>query len=165
MIERPLPEIAEKSDLSSIVRQAQRVEYMRLTPWRPTISLDEERRRAFLGEISWGERLNENGERVVSVTLPIRRVHAVQAAITLESADVERILVSERTSMLPFAIGATLIVFLSSMLLTVVIAQPLRRLAAAADRLRISGATRLHLPDVSQAQGRDRRAGAFARSR
>lgn len=150
--ETPLPSIeaAENNIGQSIERAAERVEYLRLTPWRPTITLAEERRRALAGEIARGERLNETGERVVSVTLPIRRVHAVLGTVTLESADVERILVAERASMIPFMIGAAIIIFLSSMLLTLLIAQPLRRLAAAADRLRITGATRLHLPEISK---------------
>jgi two-component system sensor histidine kinase ChvG len=102
------------------------------------------------GEIAGGERLDENGDRVVSVTLPIRRVQAVLGTVTLESADVERILVAERASMIPFMIGAAVAIFLSSLLLALFIAQPLRRLAWAADRLRLTGATRLHLPDVSK---------------
>ena len=143
-----LPQIGQRADIRRSINQiAENAGYFRLTPWRPSITLDEERRRALLGEIALGERLNERGERVVSVTLPVRRVQAVQAVITLESADVERLLLAERMAMIPFAIGASLVIFLSSMLLTVVIAQPLRHLAAAADRLRLSGATRLHLPE------------------
>ncbi|MGE0597433.1 MAG: ATP-binding protein [Hyphomonadaceae bacterium] len=150
MNETPLPEIgAEPSIGQSLERAAERVEYLRLTPWRPTITLEEEQQRALAGEIARGERLNEKGERVVSVTLPIRRVHAVLGTVTVESADVERILVAERAGMLPFMAGAAIIIALSSLLLTWLIARPLRRLAAAADRLRITGATRLSLPDVS----------------
>lgn len=134
----------------AIERAAERVEYLRLTPWRPTITLDAERARAMRGEIALGERLNERGERVVSVTLPIRRVHAVVATVTLESADVERILVAERAGMMPFILGATVVVLLSSLLLALFIARPLRRLALAADSLRLSGATRLKLGDVAK---------------
>jgi two-component system sensor histidine kinase ChvG len=150
--ETPLPRLEPSRDNlgQKLGRAAEQVEYMRLTPWRPTITLEEERRRALAGEIARGERLNESGLRVVSVTLPIRRVHAVLGVVTLESADVERILVAERASMTPFLLGATLIVFLSSLLLTFLIAQPLRRLAAAADRLRVTGATRLDLPEISR---------------
>jgi len=143
-------EIAQEDHASlgrSIERAARRVEYLRLTPWRPSITLEEERARALRGEIARGERLNERGERVVSVTLPVRRVQAVVATVTMESADVERILVAERASMIPFMLGATVVVFLSSLLLALFIARPLRRLALAADSLRQSGATRLTLPD------------------
>jgi two-component system sensor histidine kinase ChvG len=149
--ETPLPDVDSRASIGeSIERAAKRVEYLRLTPWRPTITLEEEHARAMRGEIVSGERLNEKGERVVSVSLPLRRVQAVMGVVTIESADVERILVAERASMIPFIIGATIAVFMSSLLLALFIARPLRRLAAAADSLRLSGATRLSLPDVSR---------------
>jgi two-component system, OmpR family, sensor histidine kinase ChvG len=149
--ETPLPPIESETDIGRTIEQAAaNMEYLRITPWRPTISLAEEQSRAMLGEISFGQRLNELGERVVSVSLPIRRVHAVYGVITLETADVERILVAERIAMIPFFVGATVVTILSSLLLTVLIAEPLRRLADAADRLRATGATRLVLPDITR---------------
>jgi two-component system sensor histidine kinase ChvG len=150
--ENPLPQVGEDEPNigESIEHAAQNVEYLRLTPWRPTITLQQAQQRAMLGEIAVGQRLNENGERVVSVTLPIRRVHRVLGTVTVESADVERILVAERVAVVPFIISATLVIFISSMLLTLFIARPLRRLAAAADRLRLTGATRLQLSDITK---------------
>jgi two-component system sensor histidine kinase ChvG len=149
--ETPLAPVGERQSIGqSIERATKGVEYMRLTPWRPTITLASERTRALAGEITRGERLNERGERVVSVSLPVRRVQAVVGAVTVESADVERILVAERAAMIPFVLGATVAIFLSSLLLALFIARPLRRLAAAADSLRMTGATRLFLPDVSK---------------
>jgi two-component system, OmpR family, sensor histidine kinase ChvG len=149
--EHPIGPPGQNGDFAANLQKTMRnIEYVRLTPWHPTTSLAEERARAMHGEIAGGERLDENGDRVVSVTLPIRRVQAVLGTVTLESADVERILVAERASMIPFIIGAAIAIFLSSLLLALFIAQPLRRLAWAADRLRLTGATRLHLPDVSK---------------
>lgn len=149
--ERALPNIGDEPSIGdSIGRATQRLEYLRLTPWRPTITLEEEHRRAMRGEIVRGERLNEKNERVVSVTLPLRRVQQVMGTVTIESADVERILVAERASMIPFMIGATIAILLSSMLLALSIARPLRRLAGAADSLRMTGATRLTMPDLSK---------------
>jgi two-component system sensor histidine kinase ChvG len=144
--ERSLDAPRNEDIAGRIVRAA----HFRLTPWHPTFTLEEEHARALRGEIVRGERLNERGERVVSVTLPLRRVQAVLGVVTIESADVERILIDERASMLPFVIGATIAIFMSSLLLALFIALPLRRLAAAADSLRVSGATRLRLPDVSR---------------
>ncbi len=131
-------------------RAARGAEHFRLTPWRATTTFDDERARALRGEIVSGERLNERGERVVSVTMPLRRVHAPLGTVTIESADVERILLAERATMMPFVLGAGLMVFLSSLVLALFIARPLRRLASAADSLRLSGATRLKLPDVAK---------------
>jgi two-component system sensor histidine kinase ChvG len=146
-----LPRIGEEESIGDAIgRVARNAQSWRLTPWRETISLEQEHQRAMRGEIVSGERLNEKGERVVSVTLPLRRVQMVMGTVTIESADVERILVAERASMIPFVLGAAIAVFLSSLLLALSIARPLRRLAGAADALRVTGATRLSLPDVSK---------------
>jgi two-component system sensor histidine kinase ChvG len=83
------------------------------------------------------------------VSLPIQRVHAVLGFLTLESADVERILVAERVALLPFVVAAAVVTCLASTLLALFIAQPLKRLALAADRIRTTSATRLSLPDVA----------------
>ncbi|MEQ1818128.1 MAG: ATP-binding protein [Terricaulis sp.] len=147
---RTTPVADDESLGERIGNVARQVEYMRLTPWRPTTTLEEEQSRAVRGEIVDGERLNERGERVVSVTVPLRRVQQVMGTVTTESADVERILVAERASMIPFMIGATIAIFLSSLLLALFIARPLRRLASAADSLRLTGATRLTLPEDSR---------------
>lgn len=149
--ETPLPDPGARASVGEwIARAARRLENLRLTPWRPTIDLGEEKRRALSGEVVRGERLNEKGERVVSVSMPVRRVQQIVGAVTVESADVERILVAERASMIPFVIGASIAIFLSSLLLAAFIAWPLRRLASAADSLRSTGATRLALPDVAR---------------
>ncbi len=149
--ETPLPQLGPRSNIGQTLEDAaQGVEYWRLTPWHATITLAEARRRALRGEIVYGERLNERHERVVSVTMPLRRVQQVLGTVTVESPDVERILVAERASMIPFVLGAGIAIFLSSLLLALFIAQPIRRLAQAADRLRMTGATRLSLPDVSK---------------
>ena len=147
---RETPITSDENLAEKLERVARRVEYLRLTPWRPTTTLEEEQRRAVRGEIVDGERLNERGERVVSVTLPFRRVQQVIGTVTTESADVERILVAERASMIPFMIGATIAIFLSSLLLALFIARPLRKLAGEADALRLTGSTRLSLPDVAR---------------
>lgn len=147
---RETPIASDENLAERLGRAARQVEYLRLTPWRPTTTLEEEQRRAMRGEIVNGERLNERGERVVSVTVPFRRVQQVIGTVTTESADVERILVAERASMIPFMIGATIAIFLSSLLLALFIARPLRKLAGEADALRVTGATRLSLPDVSR---------------
>ncbi len=148
--ERQLESGDERDIGRRIGSAARHVERIRLTPWRPSFTTEEERSRALRGEIVRGERLNERGERVVSVSLPVRRVQAVLGVVTIESADVERILVAERASMIPFMLGATIVIFMSSVVLALFIAVPIRRLAAAADSLRVSGATRLRLPEESR---------------
>ena len=115
-------------------------------PWRPDFTLKEELRRAAMGERLSGQRKGDQGERVVSVSIPIQHVQAVVGVLTLESGDVEDILQAERRAMLPFIGVAVVIWFMSSLLLALLIAEPLQTLANVADRLRLGQATRLEAP-------------------
>jgi len=120
----------------------------RLRPWRPDFTAEEERARAAAGALVAGQRRGELGERVISVSLPIQRVEAVIGILTVEAGDVDEIIRRERRAMLPFFVGAWAVTALASFLLALTIAIPVRRLAEAADSLRLSGATRLELPDA-----------------
>jgi two-component system sensor histidine kinase ChvG len=123
--------------------------------------LEAEVHGAMLGQKVAGMRTTETGERVVSVSIPIQRVQAVLGVLTLEASDVDEIISAERKALIPFiliAIGVTLI---SSFLLTRLIAQPILRLASAADRVRLSRARAIHLPDLAR---RDDEIGDLTRS-
>ena len=160
IIERPLPPAepaaTPKGDVqktASTIGDALRgLLVWRLAPWHPDFTLAQERSRAAKGDRVAGQRLGDSGERVVSVSIPIQRVQAVLAVLTVESGDVDDILNAERRSMLPFIIVAGAISLLFSALLSLVIAQPLRRLAFAADQVRETGATRLFLPEATTRQ-------------
>lgn len=145
----PLREGGWRSFVRGLEDAAKNFEYWRITPWRPTITLDQAREAALRGEAAQGQRVDERGERVVMVSLPLQRVEAVLGFMTLESADVERILVAERLALLPFIIAAAIVMCLASTLLALFIANPLKRLSEKADALRTSGATRLELPDLT----------------
>jgi two-component system sensor histidine kinase ChvG len=123
--------------------------------------LEAEVHGAMLGQKVAGMRTTETGERVVSVSIPIQRVQAVLGVLTLEASDVDEIISAERMALIPFiliAIGVTLI---SSFLLTRLIAQPILRLAGAADRVRLSRARAISLPDLAR---RDDEIGDLTRS-
>ncbi len=104
---------------------------------------------ALLGETVAGERIDENGERVVSVSVPVQHVIAVLGVVTVESNDVSEIVAAERRALLPFIIVAILVTMMSSIMLTVLIARPIRSLAEAADRVRRSGGRQVNIPDMS----------------
>jgi two-component system sensor histidine kinase ChvG len=72
----------------------------------------------------------------------------VVGVLTLESAEVEEILAAERLAMLPFIFASALATLLAAALLALVIARPLRRLAMAADQVRLSGAPRMDLAEL-----------------
>jgi two-component system sensor histidine kinase ChvG len=95
-------------------------------------------------------RPSEDGGRVVSVSIPIRHVRAVLGVLTLEAGDVESTIAAERAALLPFILIAVGVALLSSLLLTQLIAVPVLRLARAADRVRLSRARAIALPDLAQ---------------
>ncbi|MCF6293856.1 MAG: sensor histidine kinase, partial [Robiginitomaculum sp.] len=109
----------------------------------------EEVSTALLGETVAGERIDENGERVVSVSVPVQHVVAVLGVVTVESDDVEQIIAAERQALIPFIIVAVLVTLASSLTLTFVIARPIRSLALAADRIRRGQVRRASIPDFS----------------
>jgi two-component system sensor histidine kinase ChvG len=96
-------------------------------------------------------RFNEDGELVASVTVPIRRVQAIYGLVTAEIGGIEDLVSDARLAILPFFGLACAAAILSSLLLTTAIAQPIRQLAVAADRVRegIAAAGRARIPDFS----------------
>nr|AMK59385.1 sensor histidine kinase [uncultured bacterium UPO57] len=96
-------------------------------------------------------RLNENGELVASVSVPIRKVQAIFGVVTAEIGGIDDLVAETRRSILPFFGLACTAAILSSLLLTAAIAQPIRQLALASDRVRegISVAGRARIPDFS----------------
>ena len=51
-------------------------------------------------------RRGEDGERVVSVSIPIQHVQAVLGVLTLEASDVDAIIARERAALIPFILIA-----------------------------------------------------------
>jgi two-component system sensor histidine kinase ChvG len=96
-----------------------------------------------------GMRRTEDGERVVSVSIPIQHVQAVLGVLTLEASDVDEIIRRERQALAPFILIAIFVSLTSSILLNNLIAQPVRMLARAADRVRMSRARAISLPQLA----------------
>jgi len=111
-----------------------------------------------VGDLS---RFDEDGRKVVSVSIPIRRVRAVLGVLTLESGAVEQDVAAQRWALIPFILVAIGVTLLSSLLLTQLVAVPVLRLARAADRVRLSRARAIALPDLSE---RDDELGDLTRS-
>ncbi|KRB41610.1 MAG: stimulus-sensing domain-containing protein [Pseudomonadota bacterium] len=112
--------------------------------------------------VHWaGMRRAEDGERVVSVSIPIQHVQAVLGVLTLEASDVDEIISAERQALAPFILIAIFVTLVSSILLNNLIAQPVRMLARAADRVRMSRARAISLPQLAH---RDDELGDLTRS-
>jgi two-component system sensor histidine kinase ChvG len=143
-------------------------------PWRngrrEPASADVERARqalaaevaaALKGTAVAGMRRSETGARLVSVSIPIQRVQAVLGVLTLEAGDVEQIITAQRRALIPFILIAVAVILGSSLLLNWLIAHPILRLARAADRVRLSRARAISLPDIAE---RDDEVGDLAQS-
>ena len=118
----------------------------------------EEARMALAGEVDaalTGEpqaqlRRSESGDRVVSVSIPVRHVEKVLGVLTLEAADVDEILAAQRAALMPFAIVALVVSLFSSLLLHLFVARPVMRLSAAADSVRLAQTRAISLPDLEE---------------
>lgn len=93
-------------------------------------------------------RESETGERVVSVSVPITRVKQVLGVLTLEAADVDKIIAAQRAALLPYAVIALGVTLLTSFMIQFFVARPILRLSAAADQVRLSRARAISLPDL-----------------
>ena len=155
---KPLPPV--QGDRESRLRK--------LIPHRPLVrpselaaELNREVGAALQGQHVSGIRRGHRSERVVSVSIPIQHVRAVLGVITLEASDVDAIIARERAALIPFILIAISVTVASSLLLNSLIAQPVRRLARAADLVRMARTRAMSLPDLSS---RDDELGDLARS-
>ncbi len=104
--------------------------------------------RALAGEPQTTVRRNESGDRVVSVSIPIRHVRQVLGVMTLEAGNVDQILSAQRRALVPFALVALAVNLLASLLLHLFVARPILRLSAAADQVKLQRARAISLPDL-----------------
>ena len=111
-------------------------------------ALAEEVETALDGRSTATLRLSESGDRVVSVSIPVRHVEQVLGVLTLEAGDVDETLAAQRLALMPFALVALFVSLLSSLLLHLFVARPVMRLSAAADAVRLQRARAISLPDL-----------------
>ena len=131
------------------------------TVGQAAVELAAEIARALDGEPQAGLRRSENGDRVVSVSIPVRHVQQVLGVLTLEAGDVDEILGAQRRALTPFALVALFVNLLASLLLHLFVARPVMRLSAAADEVKQGRARAISLPDL---EGRKDEIGDLARS-
>ena len=112
-------------------------------------SFEQEFDIAVKGKEAASQRFSDRGQRVISVSMPIQRVSAVVGVLTLESNDIDEIIRAERAALVPFIGVAVLVAFITSFLLTLGIARPLRRLSLAADRIRAGSSDGIDIPSLT----------------
>jgi two-component system sensor histidine kinase ChvG len=106
---------------------------------------------ALLGLKASAVRVNDRGQIIVMVAVPIQRFRAVRGALLLstQGGDIDGAVEAERLQVLGLFAALGTVMVLLSMLLARTIAGPVRRLAEAADSVRRRIKTRVEIPDFT----------------
>ncbi|MGO9675000.1 MAG: stimulus-sensing domain-containing protein [Methylocella sp.] len=96
-------------------------------------------------------RVNAKGETIVSIAAPIQRFRVVRGALLLstQGGDIDNIIASERWAIVRVFLVSAIIMFLLSLFIAGTIAEPIRHLAEAADRVRRGTKFRREIPDFT----------------
>jgi len=96
-------------------------------------------------------RMNAQGETIVSVAVPIQRFRTVRGALLLstQGGDIDQIIASERWAIIRIFVVSAGVMLLLSLFFAGTVAEPMRRLAEAADRVRRGIISRQQIPDFS----------------
>jgi two-component system sensor histidine kinase ChvG len=96
-------------------------------------------------------RVNDKGELVVSVAVPIQRMRAVLGVLLLSTrgGDIDNIVAAERWGIVRVSLFAAAVTIVLSVILANTIAGPVQRLSAAAERVRHSIKARAEIPDFT----------------
>ncbi|HWW48289.1 MAG TPA: sensor histidine kinase [Xanthobacteraceae bacterium] len=97
-------------------------------------------------------RINDRGEIIVSVAVPVQRFRAVYGALMLSTQgdDIDQMVTAERLAILKVFGIAALVMIVLSLLLASTIAGPVRRLADSAERVRRRIKTRVEIPNFTR---------------
>jgi two-component system sensor histidine kinase ChvG len=97
-------------------------------------------------------RVNDRGEVIVSVAVPVQRFRAVRGALLLstQGADIDDMVEAERLAIFKVFLVAAGVMVVLSMLLAGTIAGPVRRLADGAERVRRRIRNRIEIPDFTR---------------
>ena len=95
-------------------------------------------------------RINERGEVIVSVAVPVQRFRAVRGALMLstQGADIDNMVAAERLAIFKLFLIASGVMVVLSFLLAGTIAGPVRRLAESAQLVRRRIRGRVEIPDL-----------------
>jgi two-component system sensor histidine kinase ChvG len=97
-------------------------------------------------------RINDRGDVIVSVAVPVQRFRAVRGALMLstQGADIDDMVEAERLAILKVFVVAAAVMVVLSILLAGTIAEPVRRLADAAESVRRRIRSRVEIPDFTR---------------
>ena len=94
--------------------------------------------------------VNEKGQHIVSIGVPVRRTKTILGALqlTTRGGDIDKRLAAERWTLFLLATGAILATILSTLLLAGTIGRPMRRLSDAAKHVRRTIRARTEIPEM-----------------
>ncbi len=97
-------------------------------------------------------RINDRGDVIVSVAVPVQRFRAVRGALMLstQGADIDDMVEAERLAIVKVFVVAAAVMIVLSILLAGTIAEPVRRLADAAESVRRRIQSRVEIPDFTR---------------
>ncbi len=107
---------------------------------------------AFSGQTAARERVDDQNRLILSVAVPIQRVRAVSGVlfVTTEGGDIDDILRQERFILIEVFLVAFAVMLVTSLYLAGTIAEPVKRLAAAADMVRSGAGGRSDIPNFPE---------------
>ncbi|MGB6634274.1 MAG: sensor histidine kinase [Bradyrhizobium sp.] len=96
-------------------------------------------------------RVNDLGEVIVSVAVPVQRFRAIHGSLMLSTQgdDIDQMVTAERLAILKVGGVASIVMIVLSLALASTIAGPVRRLADSAERVRRRIRTRVEIPDFT----------------
>ena len=109
---------------------------------------------ALAGETATAERVDEQNKLVLSVAIPLQQkpFRTIYGAlmVTTEGRDIDDIVRQERTTLFELVLLAFAVMMLTSLYLAGTIGEPIRKLAAAADRVRFGKGGRGEIPNFPE---------------
>jgi two-component system sensor histidine kinase ChvG len=106
---------------------------------------------SLLGQKASVVRINDRGDVIVSVAVPVQRFRAVRGALLLstQGGDIDHMVEAERLAIVKVFVVAAIVMVVLSMLLAGTIAGPVRRLADGAESVRRRIKSRVEIPDFT----------------
>ncbi|CAN1486639.1 BaeS Signal transduction histidine kinase [Rhabdaerophilaceae bacterium] len=153
--EAPAPKVEEEQTLFSRSWNAMRQRFGRVDLSPPDDSPGprqfQEVQRSLQGRASSVVRVATDGQTIVYAAAPIQRDGLVRGALLMstQEGDVDRIIAQERWDIVMVFLVAAGIMLLLSVMLAGTIAEPVRKLSEAADRVRRGIRARHEIPDFS----------------
>jgi two-component system sensor histidine kinase ChvG len=157
VVRSDLPDASERSGF--VDRTVARLRSLFLTstapsaedPWATNGRTMPEVGGALQGKTQSLVRVNHAGETIVSVGVPIQHMMATRGALLLstQGGDIDRVITSARLAQLRFFLVLAVVMLVLSLSLANTIAEPVRRLADAAERVRRGIRSRQQIPDFT----------------